>query len=130
MMNSQPFVEAGTAYEKVSKIVAQLQTEDINFDVRLALDMEKSLFLDKLEKIARYLNENGATKEKYNYALERITRLKMELKLLSFGKIRTGTFKSEMSNAYILSGDLSKSIDHALVLSKILGMDDVEGGQK
>lgn len=103
-------------YEKLTLLVNELQSKDIRFDIRLTTDMHRSLLLDKLEKRAIELNKN--------LAANKIKEWVSDLELITFNHLRTSVFNTDIANLFIMSGELSKKIDFAIVLSKILGVDD------
>ena len=129
MQINQPGFSPNSTYDKLSRLTSEMQQKgDIKFDVRLTLDMPQSLLLDRLEKIADNLrvDYDGNEKAVFNAALRWIKRVKMQKEFLAFGELRKNVFMTEMAQTFIASGDISKAVDNAIVLTKILGMDDAD----
>lgn len=113
--NNFAFLNMASEYEKLSRLVSELQGKDISFDIRLTLDMERSLLIDKLVKIAKTNNKLSALKQ--------LKEWQSDLELLTFGQLRKTVFNSDFANLHITNPDVSKKLDMALIMSRILGVD-------
>lgn len=107
----------GDNQENIINLITELKDLDFSFDIRFVQDMENSLILDKIRKIAEKL--------KLKNAITELNEIETELKLLTFAHKRKELFNSESTEINIMSSGLNKIIDMELLVKTVFGWDKI-----